>query len=261
MAVGSASPTVDFRKEDHGLARVSLKMWNGFIFLNLAQDPGLLEPDMGLHHLDNWPMETLVTGHRMVAETSCNWKVFWENYNECLHCPGVHPELSDLVPIYKKGIMGQREEPGWTPGEQRRPALKAGAKTWSGSGKACGPEFPNLTATERVKGANFVTVYPTMYLVAHVDYVRAVRLEPMGPEKTRLTAEWYFPQETLDQPGFDAAGVAAFARVVMAQDMDVTELNQRGFHSPAFSRGRLMPEEYSVHAFHKWVMRHMEPDA
>ena len=25
-----------------------------------------------------------------------NWKAIAENYNECLHCPGVHPELNAL---------------------------------------------------------------------------------------------------------------------------------------------------------------------
>ena len=50
-------------------------------------------------------MDSLITGHRMTSDLACNWKVFWENYNECLHCPGIHPELCDMVPIYGKGMM------------------------------------------------------------------------------------------------------------------------------------------------------------
>jgi Rieske 2Fe-2S family protein len=126
------------------------------------------------------------------------------------------------------------------------------------SGKPCGATFPALTEKEQQAGYTFITLWPSLYVVAHVDYVRAVRLEPLGPERTKLTAEWYFAQETLAQPGFDAADVAAFAKIVLGQDGAAAEMNQRGIHSPAFSRGRLMPEEYEVHRFHKWILRQME---
>lgn len=30
-------------------------------------------------------------GHRHERVLDCNWKVFWENYNECLHSSGDSP--------------------------------------------------------------------------------------------------------------------------------------------------------------------------
>ena len=45
----------------------------------------------------NFPLEEMTTAHSWTGEISCNWKVFWENFNECLHCPNVHPELSGAV--------------------------------------------------------------------------------------------------------------------------------------------------------------------
>ena len=261
VSTAHATPTNDFDKSAHGLFRVAVREWNGFIFCCLADDPPPLSPDMGLTALDNWPMAQLVTGHRLVKEMACNWKIFWENYNECLHCPGVHPELCDLVPIYNKGIMSSREANDWTPDATRGPVLKDGAVTWTADGKACGPEFPHLTPEERANGFNFVTLYPTMFIVGHVDYVRSVTLKPIGPERTLLTAEWYFSQETLDQPGFSAAEVAAFATIVMNQDAEVSELNQRGLRSSKFQTGRLMPQEFDIHNFHKWVMSQLAEEA
>jgi Rieske 2Fe-2S family protein len=73
----------------------------------------------------------------------------------------------------------------------------------------------------------------------------------------KLVAEWYFSAETMAQPGFDAASVAAFAKLVMEQDADASAMNQRGIASPAFTRGRLMPEEHSIHRFHDWVQKEM----
>ena len=36
--------------------------------------------------------------HTTVAEVKANRKILIENYAECLHCPGVHPELVALIP-------------------------------------------------------------------------------------------------------------------------------------------------------------------
>jgi glycine betaine catabolism A len=261
MSTAHATPTEDFDKSSHGLFRVALQVWNGFLFCCLADEPPPLTPDMGLSALDHWPMANLVTGHRLVKEMACNWKIFWENYNECLHCPSVHPELCDMVPIYSKGIMSSREMTDWTPDTPRGQVLKDGAVTWSADGKACGPEFSGLSAEERANGFNFVTLYPTMFVVGHVDYVRSVTLMPLGPEATRLTAEWYFPPETLDQPGFSAEAVSGFATMVMTQDAEVCELNQRGLKSSKYQSGRLMPQEFDIHNFHRWVMRQLGEEA
>ena len=31
-------------------------------------------------------------------EVDANWKFIAENYSECYHCPGVHPQLNKLTP-------------------------------------------------------------------------------------------------------------------------------------------------------------------
>jgi glycine betaine catabolism A len=258
ISTGHAVPTSDFDRQAYGLRPVSTRIWNGFLFLNLSTDPGEIWSDVGLDTLDNWPMQNLVTGHIWETEIACNWKAFWENYSECLHCPGIHPELCDMVPIYRSGIMGPSEALGWTPDDPARRNLRQGAETWTLDGATCGPAFPGLTEAERQAGYSFVTLWPSAYVVAHVDYVRSVRIVPLGPERTRLVAEWHFAPGTLAQPGFDAATVAAFAKVVMEQDGAASEMNHRGMRSPAFKAARLMPEEYEIHRFHQWILAEME---
>ena len=257
VSTAFATPTADFVREDHGLFPVHVRDWNGFLFLCLADTPPALRPDLGLDALDAWPMDRLRTGHRLVKDLDCNWKIFWENYNECLHCPGIHPELCDMVPIYRQGVMAANEAPGWSREAPGLPVLKEGARTWTMSGAPCGPEFPDLTPEQRANGFNFVTLYPTMFVVAHVDYVRAVTVAPLGPERTRLTSEWLFSEETLAQPGFDAADVARFATLVLDQDGAACEMNQRGLRSARYERGRLMPQEFDILKFHDWVRAQM----
>ncbi|MBN8631110.1 MAG: aromatic ring-hydroxylating dioxygenase subunit alpha [Rhodobacterales bacterium] len=258
VSTGHAVPTADFDRAAHGLRPVSLQVWNGFVFLNLDPDPGPLWADVGLGTLDNWPMDSLVTGHGWTSEIACNWKGFWENYSECLHCPGIHPELCDMVPLYKTGIMGASEALDWTPDSPAQPSLRLGAQSWTPDGAPCGETFAGLTEAERAEGYRFVTLWPSAYVVAHVDHVRSVRVVPLGPERTRLVAEWHFPAATLAQPGFDAARVAAFATLVMQQDGAASEMNHRGIRSPAFRAARLMPEEYEIHRFHQWLLAEME---
>ena len=82
-------------------------------------------------------------GHSYTKTLNCNWKVFWENFNECLHCPNIHPELSDLVPIYGRASMARRDDPNWREtADDHAPeiggGLKEGAQSWSMAGSAQG---------------------------------------------------------------------------------------------------------------------------
>ncbi len=261
VSTGFATPTGDFDKRQHSLFAVAMRDWNGCIFVCLAEAPPAFKPDLGQDALDNWPMAQLVTGHVLEKHLACNWKVFWENYNECLHCPGIHPSLSDMVPIYRKGLMSEPEDPSYVPGRPQGSALKQGACSWTVNGKACGLEFPDLTRAQRATAHNFVTLYPTAYLVAHVDYVRIVSLLPLGPEQTQLRAEWLFSPQTLAHPDFDLASVTDFATTVLLEDGDACEMNQRGLRSSRYKAGRLMPQEFDIFAFHQWVRAQLDPKA
>lgn len=258
VSTGYAHPTPDFSKQDHGLLRVAHQVWNGFIFLNLSESPRPLAANTSLETLDRWPTNDLITGHRWEHEVECNWKVFWENFSECLHCPGVHPELCELVPIYGTGVSSARDAHDWDPNQSLHQPLRSGAESWTSTGAPCGPVFEGLTEAERERGATFVVFWPTAYVVAHVDYIRSVRLEPLTPTRMKLVAEWYFSAETLAQPGFDPVDVAAFAKLVLEQDSAASAMNQRGIASPAFSHGRLMPEEHSIHRFHEWIGKELD---
>lgn len=259
VSTAHAQPTDDFDRATHGLHPIALHIWQGLVFLNLSATPRDLRGDVPLATLDHWPIADLRRGHRWEKLLACNWKAFWENYSECLHCPGIHPELCDMVPVYSKGIMAANEAVDWTPDQTPDRNLKPGAQSWTLTGAPCGPEFPGLTQAERNAGYQFVTIWPSVFVVAHVDYVRTVRLTPIGPEQTLLTADWLFPAATLSQPGFDAAEIAGFATIVMGQDGDASEMNQRGLRSPAYDGGRLMPEEYEILRFHDWLRQEMGP--
>ncbi|MBZ9671808.1 aromatic ring-hydroxylating oxygenase subunit alpha [Mesorhizobium sp. ES1-3] len=259
VRVPSKSLPDGFDKADYPLYRVALSVWRGFVFANLAEDAAgsaqsSFDPASG--DLGNWPLDKLVSGHVLRKVMNCNWKIFWENFNECLHCPGVHKDLSRLVPIYGGGLMSRHDDPEWArhaanDAPEFSGGLRAGAETWSRDGRTHGPVFPGLTQAERTAGQTYVTSLPSMFIVGHVDYVRTVRLVPLGPEQTELTAEWLFAPEALAETDID--NIVAFGTQVLEEDAAICEVNQKGLRSMRHQAGVLMPEEYDLHRFHNWV--------
>jgi glycine betaine catabolism A len=239
---------------------IALKLWRGFVYVRL--DAGASDSDSHFNEnrelFGHWPLEELAVARTLSKRVACNWKVFWENYNECLHCPGVHPSLSSLVPIYKRGIMEPRDDPQWrTHAGSNDPlyagGLRAGAETWSLDGKPVGQVFPALTAEERRLGYHYMTSLPSHYLVLHVDHVRSSRLLPLGPEAMELEIQWLFPKATLADPAADISRACDFSAQVMSEDAAVCELTQRGLHSAPHQHGNLLPEDYDVYRFQQWV--------
>ena len=249
-----------FDVRDYPLYRVSLTEWQGFVFVALAADPPPLAAsvDVPLERLENWELGKLVVGHRMSRTIECNWKVFWENYNECLHCPGVHPRLSQLVPIFGRAFMEQKDDPAWEDhaaggDPQYVGGLRRGAQSWTTDGRPVGTLVPRLTAAERERGHTYLTCLPSMFLAAHVDYVRVVRLLPLAPERTAMSIEYLFLPETLADPARDLTRAIEFTDGVMSEDAAICEVNQRGLHALPHAAGVLMPEEYVVRQFQDWV--------
>lgn len=266
VATSSHAEAVDFDKADYPLFPIAVREWKGGIFVSLSDNPPDLEHGFGRgsDRIENWPMEKLVVGHTWQKTIDCNWKIFWENFNECLHCPNIHPELVDLVPIYGRRISYYRDEPNWpqhhgNPEPQFAGGLREGATSWSTDGKSQGARFDGLTDEEIARGQSYFVSTPSVFIAAHVDYMRTVRILPLGPEQTDITVEWLFLPETLEDPDFDLENVTDFAKLVMLQDSDASEINQRGIRSRRFEQGVLMPEEHYVKGFHDWVREQMEP--
>ncbi len=265
VKTSSHAEAMDFDKADYALLPVMVREWRGGVFASLSDTP----PDMsegfgrGSDRTENWPMEELVVGHTWNRVLQCNWKVFWENFNECLHCPNIHPELCDLVPIFGRRISYFRDHAYWQEFEDRTDpryvgGLRPGARTWSKSGNPSPGRFNGLSEEEIQRGQSYFVSLPSVFVAAHADYVRTVRILPLGPEKTEISVEWLFLPEALEQDNFDMADITDFAKMVMEQDAEVSEINQQGLHSRPFEQGVLMPEEHHVKAFQDWVREQMK---
>jgi Rieske 2Fe-2S family protein len=250
--------TADFDAKQYSLYRVALECWGGFAFICLAETPAknLLE-SLGdeAKALANWPLRELKLVHREHHDVACNWKVFWENFLECYHCPGIHPALCQLVPVYGQGFLSNEDlhavgrEPVTADGHM----LRAAAQTWAQDGVSGLPLIDGPTEAEQVRGMTFATLIPTVFVVAHQDYVRSVRVMPTGPESTRLSIDWLLPESSMDADPQRIEQMIAFAHQVVVEDGHACELNQQGLKSIRHQQGVLLPQEYDVLAFNNWV--------
>ena len=245
-----ATPNVvageSFDRSTRPLWRIALDTWNGFMFVNMSAEPRPLRAAFAdniegdpTDAVARWRIGELRIGHRIVYEIEANWKLVVENYSECLHCPGIHPELVKLVPLFRTGTVEGEE------GAE----LAGGAMGFTRTGTSNRPPLPGLTERDRhVYMGN--TLFPTMMINLHADCVMSYRLEPAGPTHTRVVSEFLFHPDTIARADFDPADVVELWDLVSRQDWAVCERAQRGIGSRAYARGGVYPEnDHSVAAF------------
>ena len=249
----------DFDPGNYSLYRVHVDTWRGFIFVNLSESPATgLSDFLGdeVDNLQSWPLEQMRSAHQEKISVACNWKIFWENYNECYHCPRVHPELCKVMPVYTKAVFDDADLPDWKPrfdGDKGRGAVGGGAKTWSMGGAITLPVIEGLTAREIEQGVAFTSFTGSMYVVGHPDYVRSVRILPTGPESIELTVDWLVPATLEIEDEQALRPIIDFVSLVIDQDGKACELNQRGLHSKCHDLGMLVPQEYELWRFHEFI--------
>ena len=79
----------------HGLVRLPVEVWHGWVFVNALGDAAPFAEHVGglTGLVAPYRPETLVRREVHEYVVRANWKVITENYHECYHCPLIHPEL------------------------------------------------------------------------------------------------------------------------------------------------------------------------
>jgi Rieske 2Fe-2S family protein len=263
LATPGRIETDDFSAADYSLYGAHTDTWKGFVFVNLSKTPAdSLSEFLGdeQEYVANWPLEKMHVVHQEVLSVNCNWKLFWENYSECYHCPRLHPELCRIMPVYKKAVFDDADLPGWQPrfdGDKGRGRVSTKARTWTLDGQSTLPQLEGLTDEERDAGVAFTSITGSMYVVGHPDYVRSVRIVPTGPEQIELVVDWLLPNSASDISPETIERITALPRLVIEQDGEACELNQAGLRSNRFEQGILVPQEYELWGFHEWLRRRL----
>ncbi len=164
----------------NGLLGVRLAVVGGLVLIDLsgvAPDPDDHVGEL-IDHLDRYRLTELRRAGEATYEVAANWKGIAENYNECLHCPGVHPELNALSD-YMSGdeVIG---EGAWCGGSM---TLREDASTMAledAGHTSDRPPIEGLTE-EQAKTVLYFAVFPNALVSLHPDYVMLHTLWPRSP--------------------------------------------------------------------------------
>jgi Rieske 2Fe-2S family protein len=233
-----------------GLHRVRMEERHGLLFADVSGTDGALDDHLGdlTPHLEHYRLGELERAGAITYHVEANWKAIVENYSECLHCPGVHPELNRLS-HYESGE--EYEGAGaWCGGSM---TLNEGAETMAqNGGHGLRPAIKGLTDKEQ-RDVLYFALFPNLLVSLHPDYVMVHTLWPRGAGRTEVVCEWFFEPETIARPDFDPSDAIEFWDMVNRQDWHVCELVQRGIGSRGHVAGRYTDTELTVHAFDQLV--------
>jgi Rieske 2Fe-2S family protein len=239
-----------FRKEDYSLHRVGADLWDGHIFLNLDAAAAPLASQLaGLpEKFRPWRMQDLRLGRRVVYDVKANWKLIIQNYNECLHCPNLHPALNKL-----SHYLSGENEPLTGTYMGGRMDLRPGVDTLSMDGTCPRAFLPGLSAEDR-RRVYYYAVFPNMLLSLHPDYMLVHTLWPLAPDRTINICEWHFQPDELAREGVDASDCIDFWDMTNRQDWHVCELSQAGIGSRAYTPGPYSNREDLLFAFDRMIV-------
>ena len=239
-----------FRKADYPLLAVHADEWDGHVFLNLDAAAGSLSTQLGtlIEKFQSWRMADLRRGHRIVYDVKANWKLIIQNYNECLHCPNLHPALNKL-----SHYLSGENEPLQATYMGGRMDLRPGIQTLSMDGTCPRTILPGLSP-EDARRVYYYCIFPNMMLSLHPDYMLTHTLWPIEPGRTINVCEWHFQPSELARPDFNASDCIEFWDMTNRQDWHVCELSQAGIASPAYVPGPYSNREDLLYAFDRFIV-------
>jgi Rieske 2Fe-2S family protein len=241
-----------FEKADYGLHAVHVALWEGFIFVNLAADPAPLEevfaPLAG--KFSHWNLPVLCSAKRIDYDVRANWKLIFENYSECYHCPGVHPMLSKVSP--SDSAENDLSEGPFLGGFM---SIVEGASLTK-SGGACALPVGEISDEDHAR-VFYYSIFPNMLLSMHPDYVMVHRISPQSADRTLISCDWFFHPDAFDRADFHPQDAVEFWDITNRQDWHVCELSQQGIASRAYQPGPYSPRESIPAAWDREYLRRM----
>jgi phenylpropionate dioxygenase-like ring-hydroxylating dioxygenase large terminal subunit len=240
-----------FHKTDYPLMGVHADEWDGHIFLNLGEGPDALGAQLGalVERFRDWRMQDLRLGRRIVYDVKANWKLIVLNYNECLHCPNLHPALNKLhhyldaenvapTACYCGGVMGFRD----------------GVETMSLDGKRRRDVLPGLDERQRQEVV-YYAIYPNFLLSLHPDYVMTHTLWPRAHDRSEIICEWHFHPSELAKSDPQIDDAVEFWDITNREDWWIAEQSQLGISSRVYAPGPYSEREELLWSFDEIVRR------
>jgi Rieske 2Fe-2S family protein len=267
----------DFCKEEYGLRSLPVQVVEGLIFISLSEAP----PDFSPIHQALAPY--LRPFQLAQARLACsrqyllraNWKLVAENFRECYHCGGAHPEYCNAVigaslredtaalteekaiEWQRKGLETQLVEvtEGTTSYAIRYP-LRPGTESYSIDGRKV--SLPMGLHQDHDAGVIGLVNYPNFWLDAVSDYVWTMRITPVSPSQTAVEFCWFVDPRAEEGKEYQLQHLTDFWERTGEQDAQLCENNFRGIETGGYRPGPYAPVEDQVINFIDWCVARLK---
>ena len=253
----AAAPNMDgvesFCSDDFGLIDIPCETHGGFVWASISPEKSLEQFLQPLEsHFADWSISELQVAQEITYQVNANWKLIFQNYNECYHCPTVHPALNRLTPYKDSSNM---VESGPILGGPMQ--LSDDGETMSMDGKRVGQQLPKLSA-QQARSIHYFTIFPTIFLSTHPDYVLVHRIERISIGETRVTCQFLFHPNSLAQDNFAPGPAIEFWDMTNRQDWEVCELAQSGMEEKGYRPGLYSNLESVLAAFDQYYFHELQ---
>jgi Rieske 2Fe-2S family protein len=277
----------DFSKKENGLHRCHVRVFHGFIFINLCRGaPVDFDATFGdlAPYLDFHGFADAKIAHRQSYPTAANWKLVVENFVECYHCAPAHPEFCSMHP--PEALVAFGAGPSSGPAEavaNYQPVVAAWEKHAAALGRPIGtvddgPESSHLrlllqrniregydseTQDGRPastlmgkrrgfdQGRMYLSFSPFTQLVASNDFAVLFQFAPRDTMHTDVDLTWLVDGRAKD---YDVQRMTWGWDTTTRQDQTITENNQAGILSSRYQPGRYSEHERRVITFQQWYL-------
>ena len=240
-APGSADGE-NFDYKDWNLKPVRLEVFHGFVFawLGVGDAPSLaLKFASAAAELEKMELEKLKEVHRETYEIKANWKTLLENYLECYHCRGSHPELCVSMDLQ---AMYAGTDSWYDPYFVGPTPLKAGMKTASMDGELVSRPlgiYAGLPEVASGVGTGFGIVPSLSRVIVHIDHCIAHALRPIDVGHVGWETRWYVSQDAKQGHDYDLARLIAVWDATNREDIALCQGAYQGVLSRSFTPGPL----------------------
>jgi phenylpropionate dioxygenase-like ring-hydroxylating dioxygenase large terminal subunit len=277
----------DFNKKDNGLHKVHVRVFYGFIFVNLSEEaPVDFDAAFGdmAPYLDFHGFAQAKIAFSKSYPTNANWKLVVENFLECYHCAPAHPEFCSMHP--PEALISFGAGPSSGPKDDNDsylPIVRAWEESAAKLGRPIGTVDDDAASShlrlllqrtmregydsetrdgrpvsslmgKRVqfdKGRMYLSFSPFTQLVATNDFAVLFLFTPRDTLNTDVDLFWLVDREA---PEVDVAKMIWGWDETTKQDKEITENNQAGILSKVYRPGRYSEQEQRVVTFQQWYL-------
>ena len=282
----------DFNAKEHGLHPCHIRVYHGFIFLNLApgeepefdQEFAAFAPQLDFHGFVDAKI-----AHKQSYPTDGNWKLVVENFFECYHCAPAHPEYCSRHPRDALIAIGAGPNSGPTDAVERfAPVLEEWEKQAAKLGRPMGtiddgeqsvhmksyqqrPHRSDIKSetqdgqpvaclmgkrTDFDYGRMHLSFSPFNQIIACNDFAALIVFTPRSAMRTDVDISWLVDGRA-DADNIDVDRLIWLWDVTTRQDKIIIENNQRGILSSRYKPGCLSNQERRVDTFNKWYLNQL----